>query len=135
MPTQTQSNNIVFREDEHLRTIYRHVHLCNMPNSVTIRLDINFNTMAFDASFARCSEKDNYCRKTGREIADRRMEEGNSVSGVWHPSLHALQNVLLELADCETSIRDRDVNPSPIPLQEIVEIKHGIQIFMMARGR
>ena len=64
------------------RTYYKHLHIHEVATyvpSVTFRIDRDGDEIK--VSWAICSAKDNFCRKTGRNIADKNMEDGLYVTG------------------------------------------------------
>jgi hypothetical protein len=68
-----------------MKTYYKHLHLHEVSAyipSITFRIDRQDDSDELKVSWAICSVKDNFCRRTGRVIADKNIEDGLYVSGI-----------------------------------------------------
>lgn len=57
-----------------METFYKHI----MPVGVTLGFQYDDFLDQYHVTFAICSEKDNYCRKTGRDMVNQRFGDGIS---------------------------------------------------------
>jgi hypothetical protein len=76
---------------------YRHLHckhLCPDFPAVTFKFDVNQDEEIIKFSFSVCSSKDNFSRRVGREIADKRMEDGAVVSSSYDRKSSLTENAM-----------------------------------------
>lgn len=79
-----------------MRTYYKHLHIHEVAKyipSVTFRIDRDEDD-TLKVSWAICSEGDNFCRRRGREIADKNMTDGLYVIGERRPAAPLIADVL-----------------------------------------
>ena len=60
---------------------------------VALKLNVNQDDGIITASYAICNERDNFCRKTARDITDKRMEEGIVITGKYDREMSLVDNV------------------------------------------
>jgi hypothetical protein len=77
-----------------IRSFYRHFHkqdVHKVHGSLTAMLKVNFEECTFTITFARCSNKDNFSRRMGREIC----VDSSKVfcKEKWNPGLSVSENI------------------------------------------
>jgi len=60
---------------------------------IALKMDVNQDENLIKFSCAICSEEDNFCRKTARDITDRRMGEGDTYEGYFNREQTLVDNI------------------------------------------
>lgn len=103
------------------RSFYRHFHnplLRQKVGSLTAKVEVDFSTLEASVSFARCSQKDNFCRKTGRDIADK----AKKIYFDYNPSAPAWMNIKAAADEVIKHMETAKIPPSNLFLQELKTI-------------
>jgi len=61
---------------------------------IALKIDVNQDNNVITFSCAICSDEDNFCRKTAREITDKRMANGEIYTGRFDREQTLVENVM-----------------------------------------
>lgn len=82
------------------RTLYRHIFDHHNPRSggVTVRADVDFETLKVKYSFSRCIISDNYDRKLGRKLCDDRITKDiMTITDKYNIGFFLVENIIIGL--------------------------------------
>lgn len=83
---------------------------------IALKLDVNQDDSLITYSCAICADDDNFCRKTAREITDKRMEEGVTFTGHFNRDITLVDNIKLITRDIALG-KDADQPPTRLVKQ------------------
>lgn len=94
-----------------MTTFYKHIHFHDDPRTPAVSFmaqTVGDSTTDIRLAWAVCSRDDNFCRKTGREVAQMNMTNGRFVTGTLDDKSVPLRESLIAILMLGENLREED---------------------------